>query len=244
MPNSANPAQVVENWASNIVDYALLLAAIATLVMALIELAKAITNARPRFHRKEVRQWIGAGAAYEQLLVLSVSSVSGDDALFDQPTDKMMGQIQAAGNVAIEFPAAYPDLYRLLTEPPRPKSAPPATEPNDADEWLEFARRIEAPVGGEADPAFVTRATRARARLDHFMSRKLDAFQTRTEYKWARANQYLAVFSATVFLLVLLSELRTSNPLLWGLTSVFGGLVSPLAKDVASALSGLRARRA
>ena len=237
------PAMIVENWASNMVDYALLLAGIATVVMALLELAKVLFRARPWYHRREVRHWIQNGAAHDQLLVLSVASVSDDKALFDQPTDKMMAQIQAAGTIALEFPGAYVELYRFLTQPPRPTHTSRSDEPDDADDWLEFCQRIEGSPEAATDSAAVTRATRARARLDHFMTRKLDAFQTRTEYKWARANQWVAVGCATIFLLTLLSELHRRNWQLWLLTSVFGGLVSPLAKDLATALSGLRARR-
>ena len=106
---------IVDGFASNILAYAVLLAAIATITMALLELVKALpfVTARLRYHRRRVQRWMNEEKqAYDELLILAVAGVNSADALFDQPTDKMMGQLQAAANVALDFPARFLSLIR------------------------------------------------------------------------------------------------------------------------------------
>ena len=97
--------ELVEGFAANIVAYAALLAAIATVTMALLELVKAALRLRLSYHRRMIRQWIGEGKRYEELLILTVAGVDSAGALLVQPTDRMMGPIQSATNVVMDFPA-------------------------------------------------------------------------------------------------------------------------------------------
>jgi hypothetical protein len=243
---------IVEGVAANILAYAVLLAAIATITMALLELVKAVTRARPIYHRKLVQAWVRD--AYGELLVLTVAEVKSAAALFDQPTDKMMGQVQAAANVALDFPELYPKLYAFLTRIPQSPAAESAgvspagaLKPDDANVWRDYSRTLdndrksddELPPGAQA-------AMRARARLDHFVTRKLDAFQTRAEYLWGRANQLIAVIGCAAFTLILIfnSEAIDVSPVQGFFLATFGGMIAPFAKDVVTALSGLRAKAA
>lgn len=240
--------QIVDGFAANIVAYAVLLAAVATITMALLELAKAVGRVRLVYHRRMVAQWVGA-EAYHELLQLAVAEVESAGALFDQPTDKMMGQIQSAANVALDFPELYPSLYGFLTRAPRSAAAQKETgggrsvgTTEDAMVWREYSRTLDLDRrGDEALPPGAQAAMRARSRLDHFTTRKLDAFQTRTEYIWARANQLVAVVGCGAFILVILSSIPLSLPQKVMLAA-FGGMIAPFAKDVVSALGGLRAR--
>lgn len=248
--------ELVEGFAANIVAYAALLAAIATITMALVELVKVVLRLRLIYHRRMVQDWLGDERRYEELLVLSVASVDSAGALFDQPTDRMMGQIQSATSVVMDFPMLYPALYEFLTGEPASEAAARETSlagrthgtTSDAAVWREFAARLEE-VDGDSGPNApplkgIGRATRARNRLDHFVTRRLDAFQTRTEYIWARMNQIASVLGAAIFILVLLTRSSIETSALQSFfLAVSGGMIAPFAKDVVSALSGLRARR-
>jgi len=241
--------ELVNNFAGNILAYALLLAAVATITMSFVELIKSLLYLRLSYHKTLVRDWLYSEDNYRELLILTVAGVDSADALFDQPTDKMMGQIQSAANVAIDFPEFFPSIYKFFTQVPLSQAAQVETGEsgipknadrfNDADIWAEFIRYQKARPS--EDDIEIREATQARARIDHFLSRKLDAFQTRTEYKWARKNQYYAVIAASVFLMGILLHLQV--PILFALLlSFFGGMMSPLAKDVVSAISGLKVK--
>lgn len=250
MPNTipAGLPNQIESLSTQVLSYALPLAAIATITMALLEMIKALTRARMFYHRGTIRRWI-SGDAYADLIFLTVSDAKSENALFDQQTEKMMGQIQSAATVALDFPQVYPSLYRFLTEPgvvPRGTSADEAgaTSQRHADvkTWLEYAPKLEKdrpqdqrdqlPGGGQA-------AMRARARLDHSVTRKLDALQIRTLYLWARANQLVSVVGSGVLILALLDDPDPARKIV---LAAAGGMVAPFAKDVVTALSGLRTK--
>jgi hypothetical protein len=255
----------IDGLVTNFIEYGLILVSVATIAMAFLELLKAVTRARLWFHRWRVRKWIqrsspaGVDTVYRQLLALAASDVKSDSGLFDQSTDKMMGQVQAAANVAMDFPTTYSALYAFLTHPPE---APPpvddgatkqkaatGADPTATDQalWGRFAAKMqEAPevmaraaVTSDGPTAESIAANNARARLDHFVARKLDAFQSSAEYEWARLNQLVAVFGSAAVLMYVLSEVEP-NLAKRAVMALFGGMIAPFAKDFVSALQRLR----
>jgi hypothetical protein len=240
---------IVEGVVANILAYAVLLAAIATIAMALLELLKAVSRVRLLYHRWMIKRW--SEQAYPELLLLTVTEVDSAGALFDQPTDKMMGQVQSAANVALDFPEIYPTLYAFLTRTPASVAARRETgvgessgKAEDAQVWRQYSRTLDNDRrSDESLPEGAQAAMRARARLDHFVTRKLDAFQTRTEYIWARSNQLVATIGCGVLIYYVLDASRLElTPTQFFFLIVFGAMLAPFAKDVVTALTGLRAR--
>src|SRR4029078_10811998 len=109
--------------------------------MAIIEALKAMLPLRATFHRSEIERWLkgehksldarlmGVGfdalpsannqaSAFRELLYLAIGGESYQTALFEQAAEKMFGQIQAAVNVAMDFPDHAPNLYEFLTHEP------------------------------------------------------------------------------------------------------------------------------
>jgi hypothetical protein len=240
-------AEVLEGISKKSLDYALVLAAVGTIAMALVELLKAVFRARLFFHRFMVEGWIRRDAAVRrELQDLAVGGPDNTSALYDQPSEKMLGQIQAAANAALDFPTVYPALYGFLAE----GSATVGTAA-DRDTWRQFAPRMVAAVPAEGPQRLAFEAdsrvsTQARARLGNLVTRKLDAFQTRVEYAWARGNQIVAVVGGALLLYYTFPAVTDSKPVpaVTRLAlAALGGLVAPFAKDVVNALTGLRARR-
>lgn len=72
---------------------------------------------------KDIGRWVGSAfatlptenAVLSELLILAAGGHDYDKALYDRPTEKMMAQIQAATDVALEFPDEFPPLYAFLT---------------------------------------------------------------------------------------------------------------------------------
>ncbi len=237
--------------AENVTDTALLLVAVATISMTFLELVKALSRARMFFHRRQIRGWIEGQAKkkedtdriWKELLTLAAGMPENESALFDQPTGKLMGQVQAAVNVALDFPTRYEALYDFLR-------AAPGGDPPDGDgrRWMKFtaAKYGFAPEDSPSSAGILPerdsrQASAERALLGNLVARKLDALQTRIEYLWARANQLLSVLMGAALLMYLLLQ---SNA--WMITpqavvmSLLGGMISPFAKDIVAALSGLR----
>lgn len=232
-----------------ILKWALVLAAVATIVMALLEAAKAVMRLRYLYHWAFVRSWLRP-AAYRELKKLTLGRDNRPGPLLDQPTDKLMAQIQASSNLALDFPVTFPALYAHLTRGD-------GGDPHDAETWRAFSQAVES--GEIKDPASdpgAASATRARARLEHVTARKLDAFQTKTEYWWDRLNQLVALVGCVFVLYAVidtaypLPKSPVNQPLMVSLAERFtrilmaivGGTVAPVAKDVATALSSLRGK--
>jgi len=242
-------AVTVESFSGNILNYALLLAAIGTIAMALLELVKSVTFWRRHFHRRRIERWLAGApdvdAAQQQLMLLAAGGKENAAVLYDQPTAKLMGQVQAAANVALDFPSKYSAFYEFLAAMPQVRELRAGAD--DAGIWRRFSEeRMEGRPRktSAADDMQARGAAQARARLGNLVSRKLDVLQNEIEFAWARLNQLWSVIGGGALLAwILLHQTPRPSPELVVLLSLLGGLVAPFAKDVVSALTGLRARR-
>lgn len=243
-------SEAITGVSNTILDYALLLAAVGTTAMALWEVAKSLSLFRTHYNQLMFRKWIGSADENIQddffRLAAGEKTKSGYKVwhpIFDQPAEKLMGQIQAAANVALDYPQKYTHFYEFLTA---------NEDPNDTDRDLwrahagQAATRQQPGQQPSVDAAEARKATEARARIGNFVARKLDAFQNKLEYWWARANQGAAItIGAVIFWYAIhqTQDVSKVDPFTLIVAAVLAGLVSPFAKDVVSALSGLRAKR-
>ncbi len=245
--NLSELTSILQGVSDHILNYAVVLAAVGTIAMAIIELVKAITWSRFYFHRGMVKSWTGNNpAVLGELLNLSAGGVEWAKALYDQPTGKMMGQLQAAANVTLDFPTVYPSLYNFLAS-----GSAIVDGTSDQQKWMNFAPRLAQGLPGEdavraAFEAESRESTQARARLGNLVTRKLDAFQTRVEYVWARTNQTVAIATGGALFYYVLGQtpgVSNVNTFTQIVISVLAGMISPFAKDVVTALAGLRTKR-
>lgn len=252
MTDTATVASVIDRIADNTLNYALLLAAIGALSMAFIELVKGLTGARRHFHRWEFRRWMKDPASRRETLILAAGGEQYESVLFDQPIERMLGQIQAAANLALDFPDRYPNAYAFFArEDLEVRKGPAARMRTDSELWAEFAvRAAREGVAAKAARERLEEATRAaqqaRVRLGNLIARRLDAFQNRTQYLWARANQFAAVATgALLSAYVLTRGKKIEEPedvVALVCVSLLAGMVAPFAKDVVSAISGIRTK--
>lgn len=253
MTDIAPVATIIDAIASKSLDYAVLLAAIGTLSMAFIELLKGLTAFRRHFHRRELALWMPDQDCRSELLVLAAGGEQNADVLFDQPTERMLGQIQAASNLSLEYPDRYPHTYAFFTqEDLQLKLMQTSDATNDSESWANFATRI-AREGFTTDEAQRFKqesegraAQQARVRLGNLIARRLDMFQNRTQYRWARLNQLFSIITgATLTAYALSSTNKIDSPrdlFVLLLLSLLAGMLAPFAKDVVAAISGMRTK--
>ena len=229
---------MLNNIGKTILNYGVFLAAVGTVVMALQEVVKSVLHARRWFNKKEFGKWLGKNEELrKEFLVLTTGGYESEKALFDQPVEKMMGQIQSAANMAIDFPERYPHIYAFLAEVPEV-----AGKALDRETWKKFAAKKHEGTMTEADREESSDAAKARARLGNLVARKLDAFQNETQFAWADWNQGISVlFSAILIVIVLQKPLEAVFPVFGFVMAVpiglAGGAVAPFAKDVVNSLS-------
>src|SRR5947209_16183211 len=127
---------VLKKGIDPILKWAVVLAAVATIVMALLEAAKAVMRLRFLYHWAFVRSWLGP-TAFAELKALTLGRDKRPGPLLDQPTDKLMAQVQASSNLALDFPIAFPGLYEVLTQGAAGNSL-------DAATWRDFSQKVES----------------------------------------------------------------------------------------------------
>lgn len=254
MNTPTDAAQVIQNLADHMLEYALLLAAIGTISMAFIEVFKAALSLRKRFHRSRVTSWVGDSDCLNELLLLAAGNPESADVLYDQPTERMMGQIQASANLALDFPDRYPRVYAFFTSRPQgPLFAAPVEGQAGADDsatWARFAVRVakEGELGFKDQPDQSREAHQARARLGNLVARRLDIFQSRTQYRWARYNQIAGFFMGaglTAYAIMSQPQIQINdsrNIVAVAGLSLLAGVLAPFAKDLVSALSSVKAK--
>ncbi len=252
-PAFAEPAQTlldaVDRQSGKFLGWFAVLVAVSTLAMALAEVVKAVFDLRRHFHQWRLQRWLGERHAevLPELLYLAIGTRDHESVLCGQDLPKMMGQMQAAARVALDYPEHFPKLYGFLVS----TDVGAAVHPSDKDPetWSRSARHSRAGgvTPGVADaapppsPADAAQAAQARARLSNLVSRKLDGFQLRTEYWWARDNQLLAT---VISIVVMWNAVGMASPdadwVLKLMLGLLGGLLAPFMKDLTQFVSAVK----
>ncbi len=266
----------------SILVIAMLLTAVGTLSMAFVELAKTVLRLQMRYHHWSIQHWTCAQPRHlgiltralldyrpfkrsqpfmetpilSELILLATGGHDEGNALFDQPIEKMMGQIQAAVNVAMDFPDDYPKLYEFITKVPldyqmlstqtmiRVGHALNDQHQSDYELWRAGAQNLHnarmrpanATVLTDAQHAQAQEAAKARTRLNNLVARKLDSFQNETRYLWERLNQWFATALCTGLFAWMLHVVTSSNNPVFYLLAIPAGIAAPFAKDVTTSL--------
>ncbi|HTY48740.1 MAG TPA: hypothetical protein VMB48_03500 [Steroidobacteraceae bacterium] len=257
--------QAIADEGAFVLRYALALVGVGTLSMALLELIKGLLRARMLYNRWAVREWatrrsrtlgrlVWSGAAADtngvlaELELLAAGGHDNADALYDQPVEKMMGEVQAAVNVSLDYPDIYTHLYAFITAVPDSYALRGATvsTPADAEQWSNGVARVRrqraqavASQGTPSDEQDVQAISLARSRLTNLVTRRLDAFQSQTQYFWERLNQWSSMgLGALIFACAGLSISKSGGDTLTILLlAIPAGIVAPFAKDLASGLA-------
>lgn len=169
--------------------------------------------------------------------------------------DRMMSQIQAAADMALNNPEDYQDLFRFLTRSAREE---------DVEAWRKYlaTEKSVADKPGEPDPNAPDSKELAEryTRIKQAVRRHLDGFQIVTAMRWREWNQFAAlVLGASLMLLAQNVEI-ISAPIIpvpsklestflkevWPsslgmiVLSLLGGILAPIAKDLVDALNKVK----
>jgi hypothetical protein len=162
-------------------------------------------------------------------------------ALFALDLARMMGSIQDAADIALSSPTEYPDLYQLMTV---------GAKPDDVARWYADGSSALVSIADlnptpEQRQALKEHAERF-ARLRQIVKRRLDGFQLYTGDRWASWNQTAANALGIVTMFIVLIWLQRNSAVasisLPSLVvfSLLGGILSPVAKDLVTALKRVK----
>ena len=159
-------------------------------------------------------------------------------ALFALDLQRMMGSIQEAADIALASPRENGSLYLLMTS---------GADPADISRWYEEGpdSMIAIVDPNPQDRQAIKDHADRFARLRQIVKRKLDGFQVYAGDSWTTWNQTVANIVGIVALFLILIWIKSTSPGSPGyptivLLSLFGGILSPIAKDLVSALKRVK----
>jgi hypothetical protein len=163
-------------------------------------------------------------------------------ALFELELARMMSQVQDAADAALNNPGRYENWFVFLTR---------GCADSDVAAWR---AAIETPPPNGIAPVGKEELAAIYARIRLLMRRQLDSFQTITSYRWREWNQLwswiiggIAFYSAQALYALpvggTFQQFVDLGPLHFKMIIVAatGGLLAPIAKDLADALTKAKA---
>lgn len=240
MSNAELPefAKFIEGLSTSIQGYAIVIASVGTLSMALVDVLKGIFRLRGLFLKSMIEKWINdqttgdKNKIKDELLYLAAGD--REDAVawdwWDQPEERVFPRIHAAAQTALDFPTDYLSLYEFLTQ-----------GLTGSEAWTNGAKDWRSRAGKVADQTAANDLADIRTRLGNAVTRRIETLQMKAEWYWAKASQVGAfLISLTIFI----AYYCTYGISLWKalLTGVLAGLLAPFAKDLVSRISQVQPR--
>ena len=216
----------VDTAVNNVWALVAALAGVGIFAMALIEIFRLIFQPRLFLNRAIVRRWLTtSGQVDAEAQIVKLSTGGNAYLLYSLPVERMAGQINAAAQIALAYPATYPTVITALAA---------NSEPTDVD----------VVTGGQATAPSPQDYAEARNRVANMIQRNLDALQIRINGYWSRGLQVASVVVSVLLILVFLSPsaVTVEDYLRVIIFAVIGGMVAPVAKDILSTLKKVKER--
>jgi hypothetical protein len=220
----------------DLLDLALVILAMGTISMTIVEVFKGVLRLRYVFHRYYFSRWLRQNrGAHDQLLQLAAGARQGDAfpwAFGELATENVFSRVRGAAQCALDFPGNYKDLFAFLVD-----GTP------DAAAWLKVACAHRIGAHSPAQPGDDA-AGDIRVRLGTFVERRLDVVEADAQWWWSKYNQASALVVSVMLFTALFVGIAGWSPTLAFLFSLFGGILAPFAKDIVSRLTEVHVGRA
>lgn len=250
-----------------VLPYAIALAAVGTISMALLEAGKRLMNSRERYHMKVIGNWISTlpedsdpnnkdlsriKASVQLLKLTTGQSLPEEPSTYLnllQPSFTLTPENslfsleleKMLGQIesTVELVLNSPDRYRELY-----RLMVLGASKEDIEHWDDNHEKSAAEIA--KDPALKKETTEVLSRLQQYIDRRLDTIQLSASWLWKKNNQRNAIYIGFILLFGLLCFTSPSNSVFTNsaylAVSILGGIVAPVAKDIVAALQKVRTR--
>ena len=226
--------------------WAVPLAAIGAVSMALLQIAKNILPLRSWFQRRHLCQWLAvrnrakadATVAIKDLIVLAAAGDEGS--FYDSPIEQLSAQIKGAVPVILDYPKLHRDLLFCL-----------ASEADNADlERLLNPPPIEIFLKGShqstaEEKHAIAEFAAAKNRVSAQVRCSIDAIQSSISFRWKYWLQVASILtSATVGIIALYAGTTPEHapPTIEAalIIGILSGTLAPVARDLIAAVEKWR----
>jgi hypothetical protein len=244
----------IGNWPTGQLLFALTLAGVLT--MAILQTLKDLTPVRRWFQRYWINAWLRERAASfnakkgdlpqvaaddGRSTLIELSTGGAEDAFYDLQTEQLVAQMNAAAQLALDYPSV-DHYYPLLCM---------VSEGVDVADVVLVHSVPSARAAVAADGTLPAGYTDARTRISHRIQRNLDGVQIAMSDRWQWWLQLASiVLSTTLIEIAIFSEQPSGTattaqnvfPLFAvGLVvGIAGGYLAPVTRDLVAALQNLR----
>jgi len=217
----ADISHKLEFLVNSIINHMLIVIAIGTVAMALVEFLKSVFMLKRLFNRLLFMKWLGVkdkekpqSDIYKEFYSVIAGEEKSLASWFNQSTDKIFPHLHTSAQLVIEYKEIYPNLFKFLAGD---ALLSPADEQN----------------------------VKSDASISHFVSSRIEVFRLSLDFNWERINQAMALLFAVGLTLAvgMNSENVSLNMGYLLFLGVMSGLFAPVAKDLVSALVTLQFRR-
>jgi hypothetical protein len=241
--------QKIGSWSTSQVLFALTLTGLLT--MAILQTLKDLTPVRRWFQRTWLHAWLRdraasfnakrnglpeAVAARAHATLIELATGGAEEAFYDLQTEQLVAQMNAAAQLALDYPSAdhYYDLLCVVSE-----------GADIADLALVHSvpsARAAVAADGTLPPGY----SDARTRISHRIQRNLDGLQIAMSDRWQWWLQLASIAISIVLIeIAIFSAQPPGTPIfpsfaLGLLVGIVGGYLAPVTRDLVSALQNLR----
>ncbi|MFZ0334785.1 MAG: hypothetical protein WAN10_10100 [Candidatus Acidiferrales bacterium] len=246
--------QLLTHWSLLVI---LPLLGIGALSMALVQTAKNMLPLRRWFQRFHVENWLAQRARATSAApavnlpqaktdLVHLATAGDDRAFYSLPIEQLCGQINAATQVILDYPARHWDLLRCLASQSKLADLAAINPPDPAIQSARKALlRKPAIQLTDAEHDQVDELVAARNRVSHQIQRAVDSLQISIGFRWKFWMQFFAIlFSAILAAAALVISGRPLNSAhsiyFIVLAAIFSGLLAPVARDLVAAIEQMR----
>lgn len=233
--------------------WALPLAAIGTVSMALLQTAKNVFPMRRRFQKSLLQDWLiksAAGATFSTRKKVCADSASKDlirlstsgdeDAFFDLPIEDLCARIRSTTTVILDYPTLHEHIFLCLANGSLVQDIDKLLHPPKPEIFLKRADEHT-----QEDKLKIREYAAAKTRLTAQVRCSVDAIQTLVAYRWKYRLQ-VASLALSAFIGVIALNLGAGvkgvYPTIGGtvLIAVMSGFLAPVARDLVAGIEKWR----
>jgi hypothetical protein len=226
--------------------WAIPLAAIGAVSMAVLQIAKNVFPLRSWFQRRHLCQWLSArnpekaqaGVAVADLIVLAAA---GDSASFyDSPIEQLSGQIKGAVPVILDYPKLHRDLLFCLASEADEEDLERLLNPPAPELFLKGAHQST-----QEDKHEIAQFAAAKNRVGAQVRCSIDAIQASISFRWKYWLQIASIVSSALIGIVALYAGATPEhapPTIEAavIIGIISGTLAPVARDLIAAVEKWR----
>lgn len=217
------------------------LAAIGSVSMALIQVAKNTLPWRSDFQRKTLRAWLkgrneeSSDSAEADLIQLTTA---GDgDAFYNSDIEDICSRIKSTIAVVLDYPDLHRPLLRCLASQASKQDIESILRPPPADVF-----QIHVKDANDKQKEIIRNYASAKTRVGLEVRSAVDAIQVHISFRWKRLLQRLSVVLSSILGIVALLVAKPTKYSIGAMLIVglLAGFLAPVARDLVAAVEKWR----